>query len=216
MTFNKAFRVCVLASSLTVGLLGCDNEGMGGSGPSLSAESGGADPGSLRGETGRGSSFSGESTPSTNFGESQAPSPGSLSSNADEGGGYTPPGGGGGGGGGGSCSLATACDDYKKALTNFVKRSCANAGQSAAQCERSLQGTFGEFDSACRSAISSGQATPAQVCEALGCFTCFFDKATATTGDVDFCSFSACNSVCKNICLQIDQGDNNDFGNTAR
>ncbi|MDZ4695728.1 MAG: hypothetical protein SGI86_11315 [Deltaproteobacteria bacterium] len=194
MMFNKAFRVCVLAFSLPMGLMACDNEGTAGGGPTLSASSGGAEPGSLSSETGVGGGLSAAATQSPNYGESPVPSPGSLSADSDV------PSGSSGGGGGGSCNAASACDEYKKALASFVRRACAKAGAGVSQCQASLEAIYGEFDASCREAINSGEATPAQVCEAVGCVSCFFDNASLTSSDQDPCSVTACRSECTQTC----------------
>lgn len=193
MMFNKAFRVCALAFSLPVGLMACDNEGTGGSGSTLSASSGGADPGSLSADPGAADRFDvGENKP--HFEASSAPAPGSLSVRPD-----SPSG---GSGGGGSCSLATACDEFTKALTSFVRRTCAQAGAGRDQCEKSLEGIYSEFDASCQLAISSGEATAAELCEAVDCISCYFEKVSLTsdTQDLDACSVAACQSVCSRTC----------------
>ncbi len=202
MMFNKTFRVCVLAFSLPVGLMACDNEGTAGGGSSLSASSGGAEPGQLSSDPGAADSFSvGENKP--HFEASTAPAPGSLSVRPD-----SPS-------GGGSCSLATACDEFKEALTSFVRRTCARAGAGKARCEESLEDIYGEFDASCRLAVSSGEATAAEVCEGIDCVSCFFEKVplTSDSEDLDPCSLAACKSVCAQTCAAEDanRGDTSNF-----
>jgi hypothetical protein len=189
MTFNKIFRVCVLAICLPVGAMGCDNEGTGGTSPPLSASSGGAEPGAFDEGSSVGGGFSAEAAPVPTFAESPGATPGGFSTSPDV------PSGGSGTPEGASCTLANACDEYLRQARAFAPRLCAQAGAAKAACEASVL----ESAADCAGEIASGETTAAEVCDDIDCGVCVLQNAS-TLDFLEECSVAACKSACAGTC----------------